>query len=65
VIDDRTFSGFGIELIRRESHLDVRYDAGEIVIEMAESQISEAETIKAITSEQGAYEVILACQKRS
>lgn len=58
------FSGYGVEVIRKEGAIYIRYDAGEIVPKFVESQITEEEFYKAIKSPQDAYEVILSIQKR-
>ena len=62
---DRFFEGFGIEILRRNNQLFIRYDAGHFVIQMVETEITEDEAQKAQISEQDAYEVILETQRRS
>ncbi len=64
-MEEITFSGFGVEIIKRLGRFYIRYDAGEIAVSMEEKEITEAEANKAKLSERDAYEVILACQKRS
>jgi hypothetical protein len=59
------FSDFGIQIIQRDSKFYIRYDAGEIVIQMREDEITKEETIKAQKSEQDAYEVLLMCERRA
>lgn len=59
------FSDFGIEIIKRDERLFIRYDAGEIVVQTREDEISAGEAAKAQRSEEDAYEVLLACQQRA
>lgn len=59
------FSDFGIEIFQRNGQRFVRYDAGEIAVQFQETEISEAECIKAQKSEKDAHEVLLACQRRT
>lgn len=58
------FSDFGIEIIEREATLYIRYDAGGIVAQMREDVISEAEANRAMKSENDAYHVLLAIERR-
>jgi hypothetical protein len=58
------FSDFGVDIIKRDNRFFVRYDAGEIASQMREEEISEDEVAKVRSGEQGAYEVLLECQKR-
>ncbi|PQQ65693.1 hypothetical protein [Acetivibrio saccincola] len=58
------FSGFGIEIIKREGKFFVRYDSGETVSNMIEKEITEDEAIKAQKSEKDAYEVLLLRERR-
>ena len=62
---DRVFEGFGIEILKRDNHLFVRYDAGHFAVKMVEAEITEYEAQKAQKSERDAYEVILETQKRT
>jgi hypothetical protein len=59
------FSGFGIEVFKRDGRYFIRYDAGEIAVQFREEEITEEEAAKAQKSEEDAYEVLLACQRRS
>jgi hypothetical protein len=63
-MSEGVFSGFGLEVFRRDGHLFVRYDAGGIVIQMREDEITEEEFMKLQQSERDAYEVLLACVRR-
>lgn len=58
------FTGFGIEVIEREGHFFIRYDSGEIAVNLREDEVSEEEAVRAQRSERDAYEVLLACQRR-
>lgn len=64
-MNDVIFSNYGVEIIKREGRFLIRYDAGEIVVEVREDEITEEEAAKAQKSEEDAYEVLLACQRRS
>jgi hypothetical protein len=59
------FSAFGIEIVQRGCRLFIRYDAGEVVVQMQEHEISEGESRIAQRSQKDAYEVVLECQRRS
>ena len=61
-MDEIVFSDFGIDIVKRFEKFYLRYDAGELVVKMAEIEISKEECTKAQISEQDAYEVILAHQ---
>lgn len=63
-MNDVYFSDFGIELLRRNNALYVRYDAGHFVAQMREDLISEHEAAQAMQSERGAYQILLAIQNR-
>lgn len=62
-MDTVIFSDFGVEIFRRGGRFFLRYDSGELVVNMEEIEISEEESFKAQRSEQDAYEVILSHQK--
>jgi hypothetical protein len=62
--DKLVFAGFGIEVLERDGHFFIRYDSGEIAVNMREDEVSAEEAAKAQLSEQDAYEVLLACQRR-
>lgn len=63
-MSERIFSDFGIEIFKRGERYFVRYDAGEIVVQLREDEITAEEAAKAQESEKSAYEVLLACQRR-
>lgn len=56
------FSGFGVDIFRRSGKYFIQADAGEIVIQMQEDEITEEEALKAQKSERDAYEVLLASE---
>lgn len=62
--DHVVFSGFGVKIIERDGRLFARYDVGEIAVQFREDEISEHEAAKIQKSENDAYEVLLACQRR-
>ncbi|WP_304459431.1 hypothetical protein [Alicyclobacillus sendaiensis] len=53
------FDDYGIEVLRKDRLLYLRYDAGEIVPNIIEIPITVDEFRKAVKSPQDAYEVIL------
>ncbi|APW47598.1 hypothetical protein RA876_15970 [Rhodoferax antarcticus] len=59
------FSGFGIEIFKRDERYFIRYDAGELAVQFREDEINEDEAANAQKSEESAYDVLLACQRRS
>jgi hypothetical protein len=63
-MDETVFIGYGIEILKRNDHFFVRYDAGEIAVKMREDEITAEEVTKAQKSERDAYEVLLSCEKR-
>jgi hypothetical protein len=54
----------GIEIVRRDDHYYVRYDAGAHQICWREDEISEEDAVKIKTGRTGEYEVMLGLQKR-
>ena len=61
-MERQVFSGYGIEIVERDGRFFARYDAGEIVVQAREDEISPGEALKAQRSEKDAYEVLLSCQ---
>ncbi|MFP4896972.1 hypothetical protein, partial [Paraburkholderia sp. EG304] len=57
--DQHVFSGFGIDILRRSGCYFLRYDAGELVVQIRELELSPEDALLATQSEQSAYEVIL------
>ena len=55
----RVFTGHGIEIFRDGDRFSIRYDAGEIVVDYREIEVSRAEAIKAMRSERDAYDVLI------
>jgi hypothetical protein len=53
------FDDYGITLLRRDSRVWVRYDAGGVVGQMREDEVSEGQAIRLQLGEQSAYEVLL------
>lgn len=64
MMEEIVFIGFGIEIIRRNGRLFIRYDSGELVSKILEDEITETEMSKAQKSERDAYEVLLECERR-
>ena len=58
------FSDYGVEIFSRDGRFFIRYDAGEIAVQMREDEITAEEASKAQKSEKDAYEVLLACERR-
>jgi hypothetical protein len=63
-MDEVIFADFGIEIIKRFGRTFIRYDAGEIAAHFVEAEIADEEAKKAQESEDAAYRVILATQRR-
>ena len=64
-MEELIFWGYGIKIFKSNKKIFLRYDAGEIVINMQDIEITEKEAIKAQISSKDAYEVILEHQNRS
>ena len=64
MMNDVYFSDFGIEIIRRNNSLYVRYDVGHFVAKIREDIISEHEAAQAMQSERTAYKILVAIQNR-
>jgi hypothetical protein len=52
------YSGFGIEILRRSDRYFLRYDAGKLVVQIRELELSPEDVVLAAQNEQSAYEVI-------
>lgn len=64
VIEELIFSGHSLEIFKRDDRLFVRYDAGGIVVQFVEKEISEEEAITAQKSSKGAYEMLIERKRR-
>lgn len=62
---EKVFEGYGIGIVKKDEKLFLRYDAGEIVSDYREIEISQEDAEKAQKSSQGAYEVIIAYQNKN
>ncbi|PXV70850.1 hypothetical protein C7434_4338 [Pantoea sp. PNA 14-12] len=63
-MNELMFSGYGVDIIKRNDEYYIRYDNGTIAMYEIESKISFYEALKAQKSERDAYEVIIATQSR-
>ncbi|WNJ33155.1 hypothetical protein [Enterobacter hormaechei] len=63
-MNEAIFTGFGIDIIKRESEYFIRYDTGTIAMIEKVSKITSEEALKAQKSERDAYDVIIATQAR-
>lgn len=63
-MNEKIFSGFGVEIFQRGGRFFIQYDAGEIAVQMREQEVTEEEATRAQRSEKDAYEVILASKHR-
>jgi hypothetical protein len=45
-VNDLLFSDYGIEVLKRDGRFFIRYDAGEVAIQMREDEISGEEFLK-------------------
>ncbi|MCP3779090.1 hypothetical protein UY416_12520 [Paenibacillus polymyxa] len=59
---DILFANYGINIIRRDGGIFIIFDAGGIVVQMIEIEITEEESLKAQKSERDAYELIIKLQ---
>lgn len=59
---EKIFTGHGIEIVKRENHFFLIYDAGEISDRMEEIQITEEEANVAQRSSMDAYNIIIKYQ---
>lgn len=55
---------FDCKIIERDEKLFIRFDEGHFVVKFVEYEINQEEAEKAMESEKGAYQVILAAQSR-
>lgn len=56
---EKIFTGYGIEIVKRDNGYYLIYDAGEICDRMVEIQITEEEVVLAQKSSMDAYNVII------
>jgi hypothetical protein len=63
-MDELIFTGYAIEIFKRHGKFFVRYDAGGVVVNIVEKEITEEEAIKAQKSEQDAYEMLIERENR-
>ncbi|MNW50742.1 hypothetical protein D3C74_282020 [compost metagenome] len=59
---DILFANYGINIVRRDGRIFIIFDAGGIVVQMIEIEITEEESLKAQKSERDAYELIIKLQ---
>ena len=64
-MNDLLFSDYGIEVRRRHGRFFIRYDAGEVAVQMREDEISEEEFLSVQQSEKDAHGVLLCVQQRT
>ena len=62
--ENQIFEGYGIIVLKRAEQFFIRYDAGEIVVQIKEVEVSERQAIKAQEGEQDAYDVLLEVQQK-
>jgi hypothetical protein len=62
-MDKVIFQNFGAEIVQRGERYFIRYDAGEVVVQMKELPISESDMRRAQLSERDAYQVILKAEQ--
>ncbi|MGP0576856.1 hypothetical protein ACTP13_07540 [Paenibacillus peoriae] len=56
------FAKYGINIVGRDGGIFIIFDAGGIVVQMIEIEITEEESLKAQKSERDAYELIIKLQ---
>lgn len=62
-MDTIIFQNFGAEILQRGEQYFIRYDAGEVVVQMKELPINESDVRRAQLSAKDAYEVILSAEQ--
>ena len=63
-MNEMIFTGFGIDIVKKNDEYYIRYDTGTIAMIEKESKITHEEALKAQKSEMDAYEVIISTQAR-
>lgn len=63
-VTDVIFAEFGIEIVKRDGALFIRYDAGHLAVQMREDEISETEAKQAMRGEKDAHQVLLAIERK-
>ena len=63
-MDVPLFEAFGVEVFRRDNRMFARYDAGGIVVQYREDEITEDEVNRLRISESEAHQVLLAVERR-
>lgn len=63
-MDTPLFEAFGVAVFRRGSRMVARYDAGGIVVNYREDEITEDEATRLRISESEAHQVLLAIERR-
>ena len=62
-MSEQVFEDYGIVLVRRGNKFFVRYDAGHLVAEMREDEVSEQQALRLQQGEQAAYQVLLEVER--
>ncbi|KJH60459.1 MULTISPECIES: hypothetical protein [Pantoea] len=63
-MNKKIFSGYGIDIVKRDGFFYIQYNDGSLVGKEIESKITEDEALKAQKSPKDASEIILLTQKR-
>lgn len=63
-MNESVFSGFGIDIVRRDGHLFILFDAGGMSVDDREAEITQEEAEKAIRCEKDAYELLLSFERQ-
>jgi hypothetical protein len=63
-LEQAIFIGHGIKVLQRGRKFFIRFDAGELVVDMKEAQVSEEDALLAQRSEDDAYRVILRAKEK-
>ncbi|SEI40089.1 hypothetical protein [Frateuria terrea] len=60
---EKLFEDYGITLFRRSDKFFVRYDAGHLVVQMREDEVTEEQAVQLQQDEQSAYHVLLEVER--
>jgi len=62
--EDVVSDHFGVEVIHKDGKYFLKYDGGELAVNMKISEVSKNEAEKSQASPTDAYQTLLACQRR-
>lgn len=60
---EQVFADYGIVLFKRDDRFFVRYDGGQLILQMDEYEVSEPQAVRLQQGEQAAYGVLLEVER--